>query len=185
MMARCTEIRERFDDWLEGRLPAADRTVIEDHLRACDGCRRFFDEQAALAGDLLALGCAADRMAAGRAAVKPVSPRRVDVLQIAAVIVLFIVPGMIIKRVWFDRGDEPAQVVSNRPPPAASGVHDTGDAPTHPAEPAFSVSTDEDRLAVLMSTENPRIHLVWLYDTVRPPEETDHANELPDLDSAG
>lgn len=174
----CDEIRERFDDWLEDSLSDANRKTIEGHLKACDACRRFFNYHETLANDLMALGRAADRMAATRTAAKPVSRHKIGALQIAAVIVLFIVPGMIIKRVWFDRFGQPTQVVSNDPRERAEE-----NSTLNPSE--FQFSHDDNRLAVRMKSDNPRVHIVWLYDTIPSPEEGDNKNELPDLDSAG
>ena len=37
----CRTFIERVDDFLEGRLCAADRLAAEEHLRACDGCRNL------------------------------------------------------------------------------------------------------------------------------------------------
>jgi len=187
MMDLCGEIRERFDDWLEDSLSDADRKTIEGHLKACDACRRFFDYHETLANDLMALGRAADRMAAGRTAAKPVSHDRIRPLQVAAIIALFIVPGMIIKRVLFDQVGQPTQVVSNDPRERAEErPDDPGDQSARPPDSSdFHFSHDDDRLAVRMKSDNPRVHIVWLYDTIPPPEDGGNENNPSGSDSAG
>jgi anti-sigma factor RsiW len=37
----CRELVELVTDYLEGRLPAATREQVEEHLAACDGCTAY------------------------------------------------------------------------------------------------------------------------------------------------
>ena len=37
----CQELVELVTDYLEGKLPAADRARFERHLEPCDGCREY------------------------------------------------------------------------------------------------------------------------------------------------
>jgi anti-sigma factor RsiW len=37
----CRQVVELMTDYLEGRLPAADRARFEDHIAGCDGCRAY------------------------------------------------------------------------------------------------------------------------------------------------
>lgn len=186
-MDPCSEFQERFDDWLDDCLSATDRAAFEGHLKTCDACRRFFDYHDALANDLKALGRAADRMAATRTTARPVSRHKIGILQIAAVIVLFIVPGMIIKRVWFDRVGQPTQVVSNDPRERSEEKpDDPGDQSARPSDSSgFHFSHDDDRLAVRMKSDNPRVHIVWLYDTVPFPDDVETETAESERESTG
>ncbi len=40
----CGEVLNRLSDYLDGDLPAAESTRLEEHLRGCDGCARFGGE---------------------------------------------------------------------------------------------------------------------------------------------
>jgi len=37
---RCEQVRLRIDAYLTGELSPQDRSIVEEHLRSCDGCRR-------------------------------------------------------------------------------------------------------------------------------------------------
>lgn len=51
----CTEVRERIDDAIAGRLAPADLAAIEQHAAACAGCRVDLDAARALAAPLARL----------------------------------------------------------------------------------------------------------------------------------
>lgn len=40
----CQELVEVITDYLEGKLPPAERTRFEAHLSGCDGCRTYLDQ---------------------------------------------------------------------------------------------------------------------------------------------
>ena len=40
----CKEVVEIVTDYLEGKLPAAERVRLEDHLRGCPGCRTYLEQ---------------------------------------------------------------------------------------------------------------------------------------------
>ena len=40
----CREIVEAVTDYLEGRLPLPDRTLFEQHLGICAGCRNYLEQ---------------------------------------------------------------------------------------------------------------------------------------------
>ncbi|MCK6576634.1 MAG: zf-HC2 domain-containing protein [Anaerolineae bacterium] len=59
-MPTCEEMVEFVTDYLEGRLPEADRLGFEAHLRLCVGCQHYLDQMrrtvtatGALAGETL------------------------------------------------------------------------------------------------------------------------------------
>lgn len=41
---KCSQVLERLSDYLDGELPAAERTQVEAHLAGCDACTRFGGE---------------------------------------------------------------------------------------------------------------------------------------------
>jgi len=40
----CKELTEWITDYLEGSLPQADHTRLEQHLSTCDGCQTYLDQ---------------------------------------------------------------------------------------------------------------------------------------------
>lgn len=40
----CQDVLDRLSDYLDGELPDAARTSVEDHVKRCDGCARFGGE---------------------------------------------------------------------------------------------------------------------------------------------
>jgi anti-sigma factor RsiW len=40
----CQELVELVTDYLEGALPAAERTRFEEHIGRCDGCRVYLEQ---------------------------------------------------------------------------------------------------------------------------------------------
>jgi anti-sigma factor RsiW len=48
----CRQMVELVTDYLEGRLPAAERERFEAHLARCDGCQAYVDQMRALIAEL-------------------------------------------------------------------------------------------------------------------------------------
>ena len=48
----CQQMVELVTDYLEGRLPAAERERFEAHLALCDGCEAYVDQMRALVAEL-------------------------------------------------------------------------------------------------------------------------------------
>ena len=40
----CQEVVELLTDYLEGALPAADRSRLEQHLAGCEGCSNYLEQ---------------------------------------------------------------------------------------------------------------------------------------------
>lgn len=40
----CVEFVELVTDWLEGALTAFERTLVDDHLAACEACTTYLDQ---------------------------------------------------------------------------------------------------------------------------------------------
>jgi predicted anti-sigma-YlaC factor YlaD len=41
---RCVDVLEMITDYLEGGLPRATVTLVDEHLSVCDGCRSVLDQ---------------------------------------------------------------------------------------------------------------------------------------------
>jgi anti-sigma factor RsiW len=48
----CREFVELVTDYLEGRLPGAERARFEEHLAECDGCAGYLDDVRAIVATL-------------------------------------------------------------------------------------------------------------------------------------
>ena len=48
----CQQMVELVTEYLEGRLPAAERERFEAHLALCDGCQAYVDQMRALVAEL-------------------------------------------------------------------------------------------------------------------------------------
>jgi anti-sigma factor RsiW len=51
-MLTCQELVELVTDYLEGRLPPAERRRFEDHLAGCAGCQAYVEQMRALVEEL-------------------------------------------------------------------------------------------------------------------------------------
>lgn len=158
-MSGCERIRAHLDDWLDDLLGPANRDRVEAHLRDCGVCEAFFVRHRTLAADLAALGGAANRIAA-----VPVAPKRRrsswlggGLLRIAAGVVLMTTVGLFVARHFGGLFRPPAPLVQG---------HRTDEGGTTRLESRrFHLKHEADRIAVPIESGNPRIHIVWLYDT--------------------
>ncbi len=158
-MNRCERTRAHLDDWLDDRLGQADRDDVETHLRECRDCEAFFAQHRTLAADLATLGGAADRIAA-----VPVAPKRrrasrlgATLLRIAAGVVLMTTAGLFVAQYAGGPGRDSTGFVQNDLPGDGETLHAEG--------PRFHSTHEADRIVVPIKCENPRVHIVWLYDT--------------------
>ncbi len=174
----CNEIRLLFDDRLDDVLDASSKERFEDHLLECTSCCEAFDRLRELSDDLATLGDVADRIAEPGAVSPPVARRwfmnpgrwRRGVAAAAIVVI-----GLSLTLSEMRRYEmTPAPVPTN--PPSSGFAEKT---PT--GEPSFSIATPKDKLAVQCESSNPRIHIVWLYDEVRPAD--DSSDRLTDPDN--
>jgi anti-sigma factor RsiW len=162
-MSRCDDIRAGLDDWLDGPADAGLRREINAHLGECADCASFFEQHRRLAADLGALAGAAERMAeaAPRPARSGRQPWRLR-WYAAAVVLLGVAIGVYRAAPW--REDQPLRLAEVSP-----GVG-TGDRPE--ASSGFQVTFPDHRLAVVLESANPRVHIVWLYDETLPPDDS-------------
>lgn len=178
-MNGCEDIRLLMDDWLDDFLDEAARERVEAHLQTCASCRSEFDRQAAITDDLATLGRAADRIAASRATRRPTparwfqhSTRWRRGLAAVAVVVL----GLSLTLSELRHQPASPEPEAARP---AGATEAGGDAPPISA---FSITTPDNKLVVPCESSNPRIHIVWLYDEVRPAATSndDNVNQTND-----
>lgn len=174
-MTQCDNIRAGLDDWLDDLLDDHVREAIETHLAECEQCALFFSQHKSLADDLLNLGLAANRIAdtTTTTTTTAAAPRRVRLsptLSAAAVILLLVGVGSYIAQQW--HSETPNQQFAmneehhDETNPIAEPLGPT------PRKPAFDLTTSENRLARHVESDNPSIHIVWLYDEIRPATDT-------------
>ncbi len=157
-MNGCEAIRAHLDDWLDDALGQADRDRVAAHLQDCRDCEAFFARHRSIATDLAALGGAADRMAA-----LPVTPRRRPsstarvLLRIAAGVALMTTVGLLVVS-YFDDSQRDAQRFVQDDFPRDSEV------PTIEVS-RFHSTHEAGRIVVPIACDNPKVHIVWLYNT--------------------
>lgn len=165
-MISCATFREQIELRADDALDAQVEAQLERHLSQCSACLHYDAAQRTLSGDLTTLSRIAHSLAAIESS-KP--PRRLHWLhagRIAAAVAFAILCT------WtFVRRPEPKPVIDSTPVKNESIVAD--------ASPSvrFAVSLDPAeqgrRFTIPVETENPQIHMVWLYDAASP--ETDAA----------
>lgn len=160
----CKTTLALMDDWVDGAIDPAQRHAIERHLSTCASCGAAFEAQQRLAGDLSALGGAADAIAAGPAESAPKALPGASVwgttLRFAAAMVLAVGAAWMARvALW------PVHEDAGRSGP----MYVENDARNHelPADsgPTVILASDRAQMAVEVESSNPRIHIVWLYDT--------------------
>ena len=161
-MTRCQDIRAGLDDWLDGLASPELRAEIDAHLAECAKCAGYFERQRRLAGDLAALGRAANRIADLEPAAARASASRWQGFWPAAAAAAIVVAGGV-----FLANYRTSHRAVQR---ADSEVTSVEQSPTTKAAPAFAVKTPEDCLAVPVESTNPRVHIVWLYKETLPVE---------------
>lgn len=175
-MTQCDDIRAGLDDWLDDLLEDSVREAIETHLAECEDCALYFERHESLAGDLLMLGRAADRIADATTTMTmatTAAPRRFRLsptISAAAGILLLVGAGSYFAQQWLGETRN-QQLAMNEENHGEIGPIAEPPGPT-PREPTFDLTTPENRLARHVESDNPRIHIVWLYDEIRPATDT-------------
>ncbi len=164
----CDTVRGHLADWLDDAVDPAVGAAIESHLSACESCRAQFERHRTLAGDLLLLGEVADRMADAGPRVGALAPRGrwQWLIRIAAAVVFAVGTSWAVWSV-LQRDDGAQQVVRV---PDADQPRDDRAIDDAPARSSFrlAMADGDTRMVVPVKSENPRIHIVWLYDTISP-----------------
>lgn len=166
MAWNCHDISMRLDDYLDGELSCDESIQWETHVAQCDDCRAASIEAQRLIDDLAMLGAIAEHQAgnSNRSTVPAKIQRRSGWLRfgtIAAAIALFVSASFLIPA-----GD-----------PIKSNTHRLVPTRTAPASIATGKNQtriefdDCARMAIRLPSDNDRIHIYWMYDTVRPNDE--------------
>jgi hypothetical protein len=179
----CSEMRACVEDWLDDLLDAETRVRVETHLGECSQCRKFFARRRALTDDLSTLGRAADALAA--AAAPKATPRimRWRSWSIAAATVLFFISaGLYLSE--FRRARETQSGVNEPPTTFSSGGKESPQVLSSPAGD-FGMTCPEGHMLVPMTSSNPRVHIVWLYEQTSLPETPANGEDAQPPASSG
>ncbi|MCG8409164.1 MAG: zf-HC2 domain-containing protein [Phycisphaerales bacterium] len=166
-MNDCHKIREQLDDWLDELLDTARHERVEAHLKTCEECREVFQRYRTLSEDLLRLSGTADRIAAMPGAAKIVKPRWTFLLRTAAAMMLLFTAGYVATRYRHVHQDQ----ISMQP--------DITVCPEVDAEPRrneFYLADSNSRMPVRIKSNNPRVHIVWLYGNTPSTSSQDSEN---------
>jgi hypothetical protein len=174
----CEKTKVRLDDWLDGLLPGEAADEIRDHLSFCHDCRALFERHRAVAEDLLTLDAVAHRIADSPAAGRRGAVRPLRWISAAGAVAaaLLLSAYALWNRSAPSELDSPAHPTliagsGKKPAPSRSRLSSVPGAATT----RVTLAASDRRIVQNMETEDPRIHVVWLYDTVAPPQN----NESP------
>ena len=184
-MKTCDDIRQQFDPWRDGDLTNDAQAEVGSHLDQCAKCRRWFDAATQLGGDLKVLGLAADRACRVevRRSDKPDSSesrpgwRRLDALArrsrvAAAIIVLCSVTWLMTAR--------RESLVQPGSRPSTRAAEPARPTPVEPETATFvSLSGNDARWVAPVQSDNPRIHIVWVYGDAAAPTQSEPSDDPP------
>lgn len=161
-MNACRDTRALLDDWLDDLCEAETRAEIEAHLSGCQECTRLFADHKAFSGDLLSLARTADRMAdtVTSGVASPRKRRWRPLMRIAAAVVIVAGASLYFVGPW--RPGAPGHLAEISLP--------RDDVTQEPAPVGFRVALAEHQMAVPIQSANPRVHIVWIYNEMVPPE---------------
>ncbi len=160
----CQHVCDRLDDWLDGLLDAVERSAIEDHLSRCSSCRDAFHLQQKLASDLFKLGGVADRIASEPAKrVRTITWPRIF-MRIAAAIGFAV--GITTGTLWYRHRPTAVTDISS-----SIAIHSSPNEQVNPRALELHMPPEDKRLVVNVESKNPKIHIVWLYETIQKPSE--------------
>lgn len=161
----CEEAREYVQEAMDEALSAEHASELERHAAVCPSCKAYAAEMAALADDLRLLRESTELPSDYQPGARRSGGAARRVARVAAVIALMIGGGVFVRsRVAPDPAQPPA---SNARAVAATRF-----------EPRVTLSpSDEERyIALPQSTENPRVHIVWLHATLTGPRNKERSN---------
>jgi anti-sigma factor RsiW len=168
----CDETRAFFEDWLDGLLDDETRTRFNAHIETCRECRDFLSQRRALADDLLMLGRAADALAdAGVPKTVPRLLRWRSWSIVAATVLFFLTAGLYFSE--FRHLGGTGSGISGPEPSSTNAANERSRA-SSASDRDFGVTCPDGCMLVPMTSDNPRIHIVWLYErTVLPVASVD------------
>jgi hypothetical protein len=161
-MSTCDDIRAACDDWLDGTADPSLEADIDAHLAACEDCAQYFGRLRAIEDNLALLGDAADRLADAAGTPAPKKRHAWRPLIAVAAVLMF---GFVALLRHQKQGQEGIPQLAER---TGTTKHDLGS----DRDPDFHMTVPDDRLALSIESDNPRIHIVWLYQETLPPGDT-------------
>lgn len=173
-MNRCHDIQGQLNDWLDDLLESAEQERVAAHLQDCPHCRSVFERHNAISEDLQTLGQLADRVTLTRREVARPQRRWQRIGRVAAAVLIVGTIGM--SAVWYRRAqrtelamhtpDKPQQTDNPIGEPIVPGTEGAA------REALVRLAKGDDRLAVRLPSNNPRVHIIWFYEPVRPKVES-------------
>lgn len=163
-MADCESIKRQIDDYLDDRLDSAALRAFERHVAECSECQSTVINERSLIGNVSALGVLADRIAAAPVAPVELPSKRLGAWRVAAAIVVFAAIGLGAYQFGtrkFTRSKLTDNSGNHLDMPH-EGVHSST---TIDLEKAYvTLEGGDDRLAVQVASDDPHVHVIWLYD---------------------
>lgn len=175
----------QFDAWRDGDPPEKARAEVDSHLDQCVACRRWFDAAVQLGNDLELLGVTADLMC--RSKVDGLEKDRLPTTRPAwgrlsglarqtrvAAAILFLCSVT-----WLMTARREPDLSTNSLP----STHAID--PVQPRRPqpktatVVSLSGDDARWVAPIPSDNPRIHIVWVYGDPAPQPQFEQFNDPP------
>ena len=162
-MNACAACREQIDLRMDGMLDASLQSQLADHLAQCSACRQYDAAQQALSGNLSALSRVAELLAAPQLQQSRKTSNWMHTGKVAAALAFAVLCTWTFVR----------QPSNHHPPgPAPVTINSPDNVSDAPPPIRFAASVDlvdeDDRFTIPIQTDNPRVHMVWLYDSVSP-----------------
>ncbi len=172
MKLDCQDISDCMDDALDGVFADDERRAFDAHLESCMACRAAVSAERQLLSDLATLGAVAERIADDVTDIQPsagfiASRRWLRIGNIAAAIALIVTASFLVPR---------TQTATTVPDSSSRATSDDASVPNVKVEPLVYID-DDTQLAIRMSSENEKMHIYWLYETVQLNDEP--AESLP------
>ena len=160
-MGDCQFVEAHMDAWLDGELDAAATARFERHVTACPACAERIRLERSISADFETLGHIAGRIAHEGAVADAAPRRRFRVWRAAATIALVVGAGyaatMLIRSASNPKNGQLART-----------VEPDDEANQAPIRLSMSLADDDTRLSVRMPSDDPRVHIIWLYETEPP-----------------
>lgn len=157
---RCEEVMEGLDDWLDQALDARLRANVDVHLASCESCRREFARHRALADDLHVLGRIADRIVDAPAHSGSWRARWTRIGRVAAILAIAVGAAL----VGWNRMNHGAAARFVEKGSIAGPIEPIPDSHKRLARFEFEPSEPNRHMVVSVESDNPRVHIVWLYE---------------------
>lgn len=162
-MKSCADSRSQIELRLDGMLNAAGQTRLNAHLSQCSTCREYDAAQRVLSGDLVLLSRVADMRAVSSVPKTRRAPQWMHAGKVAAALAFAVLCT------WtFVRRPSPQPRPYAGPTVVQPPAHEEDGAPPTRFTVSIAPADGDSRFTIPIETENPRIHMVWMYDAVSP-----------------